>query len=67
MPKKAAKKKIFKAVKKKIDDKEWIMIRWKGYDKKQVKAFLVDLNEYIKLYQEEEESAMIIPDDQSEV
>ena len=65
MPKKVAKKKIFKAVKKKIDDKEWIMIRWKGYDKKQLKAFQADLNEYIKLYQEEEEN--IIPDDQSEV
>ena len=55
MPKaKVATKKIFKAVKKKVDDKEWLMIRWKGYDKKDLKAFQSDLNEYIKLYQEED-------------
>ena len=48
------KKKIFNPVKKTINEKEVIVIRWKNLSKQEVKQFKAHLTEYIHLYQEEE-------------
>jgi hypothetical protein len=48
------KKKIFNPVKKVVNEKEVILIRWKNLSKKEVKQFKAHLTEYIQLYQEEE-------------
>ena len=47
------KSKIFNPVKKVVNEKEVIVIRWKNLSKKEVKQFKAHLTEYIQLYQEE--------------
>ena len=47
------KSKIFNPVKKVVNEKEVIVIRWKNLSKKEVKQFKAHLTEYIQMYQEE--------------
>ena len=52
MPKKQAKK-IYKCVKKKLEDRDVFIVKWKGFDTKDVRDLKSDLNHYLGMYQEE--------------